>query len=218
MSSESGSSSKDNNRSGNGNRKNNSRRRNSGGRKRRSNNQGNGGANNSGPNKNQNKKGGNNNKRRRNNNNRRGPKLTGFEKVERGYLNLLEKHLEARKKYYDLFHRADPRQLAKLERNFYRTLDELRDYEDGVKPEYKEEFDQKYNGLKLDTTYSENHDLPVESEPVPVEGDFDDPHYLPTQKDHEFKGDEEESVGSIEDYYRYKGVEPPAPQESEEKK
>lgn len=162
----------------------------------------------------------NNNKRRRNNNRRGGPKLSGFEKVERGYLNLLEKHLESRKKYYDLFHRADPRQLAKLEKNFYRSLDELREYEEGIKPEYKEEFETKFNGLKLDTTYSENHDLPVESEAVPTEGNFDDPHYLPTQKDHEFKGDEEETVGSIEDYYRYKGVEPPTENntEMEEKK
>ena len=55
--------------------------------------------------------------------------LSGFEKIERAYLNLLEKHLESRKKYYDLFHRADPRQLAKLEKSFYRTLSELRQYQ-----------------------------------------------------------------------------------------
>lgn len=203
------------------NKSNNSRRRRSGGRKGRGPNQnknrnnGQGGNNQGGP-----KSGkSNNNRRRRNNNNRRGPKLTGFDKVERGYLNLLEKHLESRKKYYDLFHRADPRQLAKLEKNFHRTIDELRAYEEGVKPEFKEEFDLKFNGLKLDTTYSENHDLPVESDPVPEEGDFEDPHYLPTQKDHEFKGDDEESVGSIEDYYAYKGVEPPSKEnEIEEKK
>lgn len=214
MSSQGDSSSSSNNSSNN--KGGNSRRRRSGGRKGRGPSQNK--SRNSG-NTNQNSGNKNNNKRRRNNN-RRGPKLSGFEKVERGYLNLLEKHLEARKKYYDLFHRADPRQLAKLEKNFYRSLDELREYEEGIKPEYKEKFDSKFNGLKLDTTYSENHDLPVESEPVPSEGDFEDPHYLPTQKDHEFKGDEEETVGSIEDYYRYKGVEPPSENnnEMEEKK
>lgn len=147
-------------------------------------------------------------KKRRNNRGRRGPKLSGFEKVERGYLNLLEKHLEARKKYHDLFHRADPRQLAKLEKNFYRTLDEMREFEENVKPEFKEEFDQKFNGLKPDTTYSENHQIPAEPQEVPTEGDFEDPHLLPTQVEHEFKADEEESVGSLEDYYNYKGIDP----------
>jgi len=152
------------------------------------------------------------NRRRRPNNRKgnrntqsKGPKLTGFEKVERGYLNLLEKHLESRKKYYALFHRADPRQLAKLERSFYRTLEELRTYEENIKPEFKEEFNAKYDGLKQDTTYSTNHELdPGLQEPEVHE--IEDPHLLPTQVDHEFKGDEEESVGSIDDYNKYKGL------------
>lgn len=147
-------------------------------------------------------------KKRRNNRGRKGPKLSGFEKVERGYLNLLEKHLEARKKYYDLFHRADPRQLAKLEKNFYRTLDEMRDYEDNISEEFREEFDKKFNGLKLDTTYSENHQIPAEPQQVATEGDFEDPHLLATQKESQFKDDEEESSGSLEDYYNYKGIDP----------
>lgn len=107
-------------------------------------------------------------KKRRNNRSRRtnGPKLSGFEKVERAYMTFLEKHLEARKKYFELYHRADPRQLAKLEKAFYRTGDELREYEDSIGPEFREEFEKKFNGLKLDTTYSENHQLPVEEPAV----------------------------------------------------
>lgn len=167
--------------------------------------------------KNRNKKSGsgnngNNNKKRsrrpRNNRNRKstGKSLSGFEKIERAYLNLLEKHLESRKKYYDLFHRADPRQLAKLERSFYRTLTELREYEDAIKEEYKEQFNTKYNGLKLDHTYSENHQIPPEAESVATEGDFEDPHYLPTQSQTNYSEDTEESMGSLEDYNRYKGL------------
>lgn len=160
-----------------------------------------------------------NNRRRRSNNNKRGrsgqsrgpkgraPKFTGFEKVERGYLNLLEKHLEARKKYYALYHRADPRQLAKLEKTFYRTLEELRDYEENIKPEYQEEFKAKYDGLKPDHTYSENHEIDPKPQEVQLEeSQIEDPHYLPSQKNHEFVGDDEESVGSIEDYKQYKGL------------
>jgi len=155
--------------------------------------------------------GGNNRKRSRrprNNRNRKSPSknLGGFEKIERAYLNLLEKHLESRKKYFDLYHRADPRQLAKLERSFYRTLNELREYEDGIKDEFKEQFNAKYNGLKVDHTYSENHEVPPEAEPVATQGEFDDPHLLPTQAQASFGEDTEESVGSIEDYNRYKGL------------
>jgi hypothetical protein len=152
------------------------------------------------------KKTGSNNNNRRKRSQRTGPKLTGFEKVERCYLNLLEKHLEARRKYYELFHRADPRQLEKLERNFSRTADDMRKYEDEIKPEFKDEFQQKYNGLKRDLTYSSNHGIAPDEDPVPFEGDFDDPHLLPSQVEHEFSEDEEESSGSIEDYQRYKGL------------
>ncbi len=132
--------------------------------------------------------------------------LGGFDKVERAYLNLLEKHLESRRKYFDLYHRADPRQLAKLEKSFYRTLTELREYEDNLKPELKEKFDSKYNGLELDHTYSSNHEIPAEVEAVAAEGDFEDPHLLPTQKKGLYAEDTEESSGSIEDYNRYKGL------------
>ncbi len=148
-------------------------------------------------------------RRPRNNRNRKpsaGKNLNGFEKIERAYLNLLEKHLESRKKYFDLYHRADPRQLAKLERSFYRTLTELREYEDGIKEEHRAEFNTKYNGLKLDHTYSENHDISPEAETVTAEGNFDDPHLLPTQTETNFAEDTEESVGSLEDYNRYKGL------------
>ena len=148
------------------------------------------------------------NRRPRNNRNKSSTtkNLSGFEKIERAYLNLLEKHLEARKKYYDLFHRADPRQLSKLERSFSRTVIELREYEDNIKPEYKDRFEAKYNGLKLDHTYSSNHEISPDQEEVSTEGEFEDPHLLSVQKETSFVDDTEESMGSIEDYKKYKGL------------
>lgn len=166
---------------------------------------------NSGNGKKRRSKGGNNrqrNRRPRNNRNRKatGKNLGGFEKIERAYLNLLEKHLESRKKYFDLYHRADPRQLAKLERSFYRTMAELRKYETEVKDEFKDQFNAKYNGLKVDHSYSEMHEIPSEAQPVALQGEFEDPHLLPTQIQADFTQDTEESVGSIEDYNQYKGL------------
>jgi len=154
--------------------------------------------------------------RKRNNNRRRTrsnkPKLPPMEQAYRQYLNLLERHLHARRKYYELFHRADPRQLAKLERQFYSALDELRKFEDKLDPAVKEDFENKVNGLELDTTYSTNHEI----EPV---GDTvspkltEEPHFLATQEE-DFSKDIEESKGSMDDYYAYKGIEPPTKEET----
>jgi hypothetical protein len=154
-------------------------------------------------NRNRNRKRSNNNRRRRPS----GPKLSPIDKAYRGYLVLLEKHLDARRKYYDLFHRADPRQLAKLERNFYNGLKELRDYEEKVDDEVKEDFIKKIDGLKPDRDYSTNHNLDPAEQLVPPNPE-EEPHYLATQRE-SFAEDTEESSGSIEDYYSYKGIEPP---------
>lgn len=159
-----------------------------------------------------------NRNRKRSNNKRRprskGPALSPLDKAYRSYLNLLEKHLDARRKYYELFHRADPRQLAKLERNFNNAIKELRDFEDKLNPDIKESFTQKVNGLKLDTIYSTNHDLSPERQEVSLELE-EEPHYLESQKE-SFAEDTEETSGSIEDYYSYKGLTPPEKEEEVE--
>lgn len=159
-------------------------------------------------NRSRNRKRSNNNRRRRSN----GPKLTGIDKAYRSYLVLLEKHLEARKKYYNLFHRADPKQLAKLERNFYQALTELRNFEEQLDPEMKEKFLRRVDGLAHDRAYSSNHDLDPAHEVVPDNPD-EEPHFLASQKE-SFSHDTEESKGSMTDYYAYKGIEPPVSEEN----
>ena len=173
-------------------------------------------------NNNSNNRGGSQNSRNRNrkrNNNRRRsrsnkPKLPPIEQAYKQYLNLLERHLQARKKYYELFHRADPRQLAKLERLFYKALDELRNFEDNLEPKVKEDFIKRVDGLKLDTTYSSNREIePVGEDASHIPGE--EPHFLTTQEE-DFSNDNEESIGSMEDYYSYKGIEPPMPAHEKE--
>lgn len=135
-----------------------------------------------------------------------GHKPQGIEKFYLSYQNLLERHLEARKKYFELYHRADPRQLEKLERNFYRTLDELRKHEASVKPELEEQFKSLIDGLSLDDTYSKNHGLPLTPEPPSIDGPVEDPHLLPSQTKDAFNEDTEESIGTIDDYIKYKDL------------
>lgn len=122
------------------------------------------------------------------------------------YQNLLDQHLIARKKYFELFYRADPQQKNKLERNFYQTLYDLRDFEDKATDEIKDFLKIKTNGRAEDFIYSDNHALEKNGK-LEIEGDrFEDPHFLPSQARANFAGDTEESSGTLDDYKSYKGL------------
>jgi len=126
------------------------------------------------------------------------------------YINLLDQHLIARKKFHDLYYRADHQQLNRLERIFDQTLKDLRTYEESLSPELKEYVESRVNGLKLDQTYTLNHPSTVQEhiesvESLNVEVIFQDPHLLQSQIQCNFENDTEESVGTMDDYLRYKG-------------
>lgn len=146
--------------------------------------------------------------RKRHRNNRRGPRQTIQEKVAKRYHHLLETHIQARRKYYDLFNLADPNQKAKLERQFERSLRELREFEQGLRPNEKEVFDKYYgNWGELDLTYASNHGLPPYQGEIEVSPEeIEDPHYLESQKEANYRDDTTEDVGTYEDYLRYKGL------------
>lgn len=167
---------------------------------------------------------GNPNNRRRNNRRNRYQKRGASAHVPRGpvplsekrpphldrayekYQNLLDQHLIARRKYFELYYRADHLQKNKLERNFYQTLYDLRDFEEKCTDEIRDYLQIKTNGKREDLIYSENHLLP-KTGALEVEGDqFEDPHYLPSQARADYSEDTEESSGSIEDYMKYKGL------------
>ncbi len=133
--------------------------------------------------------------------------MTPQERIIERYDTLTELHIQARRKYYDLYHRANPEQRQKLERAFHRTILDLRQYEKSLSPEQFAVLKSKRDGLRMDVTYTTNHQLPPEAPAVPTQGDFEDPHVLQSQIQCDFSNDKEESVGSIDDYKRYKGLE-----------
>lgn len=165
----------------------------------------------------------NNNRRRNNRKNRYGRRPNGpkthqgpvpasekrpphLDRAYEKYQNLLDQHLIARKKYFELFYRADLQQKAKLERNFYQTLFDLRDFEEKATPEIKDFLKIKTNGRSEDYIYSDNHALEKVGK-LEVEGDhFEDPHFLPSQARANYADDSEESVGTLDDYKNYKGI------------
>lgn len=148
-----------------------------------------------------------NNQKKNSSKNRR-PKSLSPGRLLQKYDNLLEQHLVARRKYFEMFGRSSDKQLEKLASNLERTLSELRAFESNAQPWQMEILHKKINPYPLDTQYSSEHQLtPVEY--VPFDGDYEDPHLLDTQKAKEWTQDTEESSGTMEDYYNYKGIQPP---------
>lgn len=126
------------------------------------------------------------------------------------YDNLLEQHLITRRKYYEYFNRVDNRQLYKLEKNFFDSIEHLRRFEAGLEPWQREALEKrKTERYRLDLTYSDNRGWNPEE--IAKEGfepdENEDPHFKESQKEafEEYKEDDEESVGTYEDYLKLKG-------------
>ena len=124
------------------------------------------------------------------------------ELVWQKYDNLLERHLVSRRKYYDYFNRADPHKRIKMENNFYATLEHLRRFESSLSSQQKKWLEQKTNNLQPDIIYSKNHEIPPHKSTVdPSQAN---PHLLSSQKQSDFSNDNEQSVGTMEDYMKLK--------------
>ena len=130
--------------------------------------------------------------------------LQDSRQVLQKYDNLLERHLDARRKYYDYFHRANEYKRKKLEQNFYATLQYLRRFESALNSQQKKWLEMKTNNLNLDTIYSENHNLSSQEKITGLKPE--NPHLLPSQKQSNFSQDREESIGTMEDYKRIKEI------------
>jgi hypothetical protein len=138
--------------------------------------------------------------------NNTGSQGLNIEKIYEKYLNLLDQHLIARRKYHDLFYRADPGQKNKLERNFYNTMNDIREFESKMAPDARALFEKRNNGLSPDNIYTTNHEIPVTGENPPPETEWADPHFLQSQKLADYALDKEESVGVLDDYLKYKNL------------
>lgn len=151
------------------------------------------------------KKSNNKNKRRRNNrnNNNNNKKPLKDDEIILKYDNLMEQHLNARKKYFENYHRKDKRRVEKLERNFHKTALDVRAFERRLKPHQFEILEKKIDGYSPDLDYSQSSgELVVTDLPV---APFGDPHENQTQQARpSYKDDTEESVGTMDDYEKYR--------------
>jgi DNA-binding transcriptional MocR family regulator len=146
-----------------------------------------------------------NNNKNRSNRNRRPKSLTPA-RIQQKYDNLLEQHVIARRKYYEMHGRAQGKQLQRLEGNFYDTMKAIVDFQSGLKDWQRDVLEKKINMYPEDKLITDKYQ--EQSERVDFVGDFEDPHLLDTQKNADYSEDTEESSGSMDDYYSYKGIEP----------
>lgn len=116
-----------------------------------------------------------------------------------------------RRKYYEYFNRVDERNLYRLEKNFFDSIEHLRRFEAGLEPWQREALEsRKTERYRIDATYSENRNLdPLAIQPIEVKPEeIEDPHFKDSQKEAfaEYADDTEESSGSFEDYLKIKGL------------
>ena len=143
-----------------------------------------------------------------------------FDEVVHRYEKLMETHLDARRKYFEFYYRSDDRERNRLEDNFNRTLRDWRQFEEHLPEQQRILLEKKYDSLELDMDYSEINQLDSdekaedaefegveENTDIPVsEGPYPNPHLTEAQKQVNYKNDRDESIGTIEDYKKYKGL------------
>ncbi len=143
-------------------------------------------------------------KKRPSNKNRR-PKTLTPARVLQKYDNLLEQHLIARKKYSEVHGRLSGRQLDKVVANLEKSRRNLYNYESTLQLDWqKEVIAKRVNLYPEDRQFSTTYDLEPVGDEVSFEGEFEDPHLLPKQKEASWADDTEESAGTMEDYEKYK--------------
>lgn len=143
--------------------------------------------------------------RRRRNNRRKSPKIK-LDPIFREYEKLREAMVQARIKYFDLFHTTNERLKNKIENNYFVAIKKLREFEQDLSLEDRHKFEAMYPSKPDDLTYTLNHNLKDIKVNSLEDNQIEDPHLLETQKQAKFKEDEEESVGTMEDYLAYKGT------------
>lgn len=115
-----------------------------------------------------------------------------------------------RRKYFDYFNRVDERQLKKLEKNFFASIEHLRRFEEGLETWQREALEKRRTErYQLDLAYSTNHNLdPVSGNVEIADDEIEDPHFKESQVEafEIYKEDTEESEGTFEDYLKLKGL------------
>jgi hypothetical protein len=130
----------------------------------------------------------------------------GIEQILIQYDKLVDQHIEARRKFHELYYRCDNNRLNKLEDQFYLTAQRILKFERELRPWQLEQLKKQRTEIyPLDTAYSSAHPEAEKNElstdkPVVIHY-----HLTPDQLSRpSYKEDTEMSMGSMDDYLKYK--------------
>lgn len=121
------------------------------------------------------------------------------------YEKLFEELAKVRSDYFEKFFRVDDNRKRSMEKRYYDLLNNFRNFENSLPDWQKNKFLKDHKGNRLDLDYSLAHpDAEVSNEEQVAPAD---PHVSLIQKGRpSYKDDKEESVGTMEDYNRVKGL------------
>ncbi len=149
----------------------------------------------------------NNNNNSNTNNNNNDQETNSLEGLSRKYDFLLEQHIIARKKYFEMYFRADKNQKIKLEKHLQSTMEQFYNFNKEINYSTKKQLDKRNGAHPFIDTYAKEHNLTISHHTEEnLSERFTDPHRLPTQTGSSFKEDTEESVGTLEDYKKIKNL------------
>lgn len=127
------------------------------------------------------------------------------------YDKLMDQYLDSRKKYFEMYARADRNKLFKLEDNYLGSIARLKKFERELRPWQLEHLKKhRLNLYPLDTIFSEGHKEELEEQkgnsvelsPIGLGVNF---HLTLQQQDRQqYKEDTEQTTGTMEDYLAYK--------------
>lgn len=127
------------------------------------------------------------------------------EDLNKKWDRLKDSYMVARKKFFDNYHATEGSHAKdKLENDYFEALKNLRTFEEFLQKNHRPLFARTTAQYRPDVDYSTAHttdDFPLPPNLVPSE----DVHIIPRQTERaKFQDDVEESVGTMEDYYKIK--------------
>ncbi len=130
--------------------------------------------------------------------------LSPEERLMNQYWIHLEEYLQARKSFFIYAHAENEAQRIKYKRNYQRALEKWRIWQDGLGDYEKEVIARRNYEHRLENSYSTKNGLTYDRSLIDWEGPFMDQHFLKRQMEADYKGDIEETSGTMEDYQKIK--------------
>lgn len=112
--------------------------------------------------------------------------------------------------FFEAFHSPSSKKARKAKDHYFRSLRTLRNFEKKLRPWQKEELNKFVNFFPNDDQFSKSSDAEnlelIEEQEETKDNIIEFFHELESQKESSFESDTEESMGTIEDYQKYKGI------------